>query len=92
VLGYLRARLTPRRHADAPSSHLLPYATLPQAIASGARAARVLGWLPTLLILIVALLPRVAQLSDSYTTDEAYFWQGRVWATGRRRTRPATPA
>jgi 4-amino-4-deoxy-L-arabinose transferase-like glycosyltransferase len=78
VLGYLRACLTPRRHADAPSFRLLTYTTLTQTIASGIRAARVLSWLPTLLILIAALLPRVAQLDDFYTTDEAYFWQGRV--------------
>ena len=29
-------------------------------------------------LLLVALLPRVALLNDFYTTDEAYFWQGRV--------------
>jgi 4-amino-4-deoxy-L-arabinose transferase-like glycosyltransferase len=29
-------------------------------------------------LLIVALLPRVIDLNDFYTTDEAYFWQGRV--------------
>ena len=31
-----------------------------------------------LALLVVALLPRVTGLSDFYTTDEAYFWQGRV--------------
>ncbi len=29
-------------------------------------------------LLVAALLPRVIGLGDFYTTDEAYFWQGRV--------------
>ena len=35
-------------------------------------------WLITLLLSGLALLPRVVGLDDFYTTDEAYFWQGRV--------------
>ena len=31
-----------------------------------------------IVLLMIALLPRVISLSDFYTTDEAYFWQGRV--------------
>lgn len=41
-------------------------------------ANRVPAWLPALLIALVALLPRATGLNDFYTTDEAYFWQGRV--------------
>ncbi len=35
-------------------------------------------WLATLLLIGIALLPRLANLNDFYTTDEAYFWQERV--------------
>jgi 4-amino-4-deoxy-L-arabinose transferase-like glycosyltransferase len=78
VLGYIRACLTQRSRAEARFSQVLAYALSLHIVAPGARAARVLAWLPTLLIVAVALLPRVAQLGDFYTTDEAYFWQGRV--------------
>lgn len=78
MLGYIRACLYLRRHANAPSFSPLTSTTPPYSTIAGLRAARVLGWLPTLLILLVALLLRIAQLNDFYTTDEAYFWQGRV--------------
>lgn len=42
------------------------------------RASRIPAWIPALLIALVALLPRASSLDDFYTTDEAYFWQGRV--------------
>lgn len=35
-------------------------------------------WLATLLLIGIALLPRLVGLNDFYTTDEAYFWQARV--------------
>jgi 4-amino-4-deoxy-L-arabinose transferase-like glycosyltransferase len=35
-------------------------------------------WLLALLLVGLALIPRALNLSDFYTTDEAYFWQGRV--------------
>jgi 4-amino-4-deoxy-L-arabinose transferase-like glycosyltransferase len=78
MLGSIRARLTQRTSADARLPLAFAYALPLHTAAPGARAARVLAWLPTLLIVAVALLPRVAQLGDFYTTDEAYFWQGRV--------------
>jgi 4-amino-4-deoxy-L-arabinose transferase-like glycosyltransferase len=36
------------------------------------------AWLIAILLALLALLPRAAGLADFYTTDEAYFWQGRV--------------
>jgi hypothetical protein len=45
---------------------------------AGGLALRVPAWLPALLIFCAGLLPRVAGLNDFYTTDEAYYWQGRV--------------
>lgn len=35
-------------------------------------------WLTASLLICIAFLPRVTQLDDFYTTDEAYFWQHRV--------------
>jgi 4-amino-4-deoxy-L-arabinose transferase-like glycosyltransferase len=67
VLGPYRASLPQRRRAKP------ALATI-----NGARLSRLLTWLPPLLLLAAALLPRIAQLNDFYTTDEAYFWQGRV--------------
>lgn len=73
------------RRVDLPRRHTVKTATpegldLRSAPRPGSRALvrRVPAWLPALLIALVALLPRVADLNDFYTTDEAYFWQGRV--------------
>ncbi|NTU85141.1 MAG: phospholipid carrier-dependent glycosyltransferase, partial [Chloroflexales bacterium] len=46
--------------------------------APGPLSRRPPTWLATLLLIGLALLPRVAGLDDFYTTDEAYFWQDRV--------------
>lgn len=47
--------------------------------APSALPQRLLATAPVLLaLIIIGLLPRTLNLNDFYTTDEAYFWQGRV--------------
>lgn len=41
-------------------------------------APRYIVFAAMLVLALAALLPRVTGLNDFYTTDEAYFWQGRV--------------
>ncbi len=48
----------------------------PSSVASRVRPVSI--WLVATLLILAALLPRVAHLDDFYTTDEAYFWQQRV--------------
>ncbi|MBX0328657.1 glycosyltransferase family 39 protein [Oscillochloris sp. ZM17-4] len=65
-----------RQRSDAPPI-LTPSASRRE-FSADLRARALATLLIAIALLIAALLPRVISLSDFYTTDEAYFWQGRV--------------
>lgn len=51
---------------------------IPEATLQRAARTRIPVWLIAGAVALIALLPRVVGTADFYTTDEAYYWEGRV--------------
>lgn len=79
MFGHRHAGLSRSTNGDHPRDRVLePDARRDMAQRADSYALLKHPWLLTLLLVLVALVPRVAELDDFYTTDEAYYWQGRV--------------
>lgn len=66
-------------HSPSSSSNgAAPRGQIPEATVQRAARTSIPAWLIAGAIALIALLPRVVGNADFYTTDEAYYWEGRV--------------